>query len=148
MDKSELGKTAPLGHSEERVFLYEVLIRQSKNINTIKLPQRRSGRFLLQVSYSRMQQVMREIGSQGGEIISIKPLTGNTKNPEKVLNSPWWVEIKTTQPNCIYYFGPFDSLEEAQYRQGGYVEDLELEGAENIGVEIRQFNPKVLTIEW
>ncbi|NJN56156.1 MAG: DUF1816 domain-containing protein [Leptolyngbyaceae cyanobacterium SL_5_9] len=25
----------------------------------------------------------------------------------------WWVEIKTFEPNCIYYFGPFSNSDDA-----------------------------------
>ncbi|MCY7274233.1 MAG: DUF1816 domain-containing protein, partial [Phormidesmis sp. CAN_BIN44] len=25
----------------------------------------------------------------------------------KAMSTPWWVEIKTAEPNCTYYFGPF-----------------------------------------
>ena len=38
----------------------------------------------------------------------------------------WWLEIITKEPYCIYYFGPFDSLKEAQLEQGGYIEDLKV----------------------
>jgi hypothetical protein len=44
----------------------------------------------------------------------------------------WWLEIKTSQPNCTYYFGPFDSEAEAESLKNGYIEDLEAEGAQNI----------------
>ncbi len=59
----------------------------------------------------------------------------------------WWVEIKTTVPECIYYFGPFFSEKEAEISQYGYIEDLWKEKAHGITVEIRQMNPKELTIE-
>ncbi len=44
----------------------------------------------------------------------------------------WWIEIKTNQPACTYYFGPFTSEAEAASMKGGYIEDLEQEGAQNI----------------
>lgn len=63
----------------------------------------------------------------------------------------WWVEIKTSQPACTYYFGPFDSETEANMAKGGYIEDLEQEGAQNIQtlVQLSSF-PEQLTItdEW
>ncbi|MBW4482584.1 MAG: DUF1816 domain-containing protein [Tildeniella torsiva UHER 1998/13D] len=63
----------------------------------------------------------------------------------------WWVEIKTSQPACTYYFGPFDSESEAHSAKGGYVEDLEQEGAQNIQMVVSLCpSPEQLTItdEW
>lgn len=59
----------------------------------------------------------------------------------------WWVEIKTTTPRCTYYFGPFASAKEAHLSHYGYVEDLMGEKAHGIGVEIKQLQPRSLTIE-
>lgn len=61
-------------------------------------------------------------------------------------DSSWWAEISTTSPYCIYYFGPFSTLNEAKVASPGYVEDLEGEGARDIGVVIRRCQPEVLTI--
>ena len=58
----------------------------------------------------------------------------------------WWVKIVTTQPYCIYYFGPFDSQAEAAVAQYGYIEDLIEEKAHGISIEIEQNQPKLLTI--
>jgi hypothetical protein len=58
----------------------------------------------------------------------------------------WWVEIMTTKPHCIYYFGPFSNREEAVIAYSGYVEDLENEGAQGIVVVIKRCAPKILTI--
>ncbi len=58
----------------------------------------------------------------------------------------WWVEITTDNPRCVYYFGPFPSQEVAQAYQGGYVEDLQQEGALNIGVKVKRCKPTNLTI--
>ncbi|WP_071515148.1 DUF1816 domain-containing protein [Geitlerinema sp. PCC 9228] len=41
----------------------------------------------------------------------------------------FWVKIFTESPQYLYYFGPFVSVQEAQIHQGGYVEDLQGEGA-------------------
>lgn len=63
----------------------------------------------------------------------------------------WWVEIVTKKPNCTYYFGPFASHREAQLSQLGYIEDLEQERPQLIAIEIKQCQPKELTIfedEW
>ena len=59
---------------------------------------------------------------------------------------PWWVKIVTVNPECIYYFGPFDSQSEAMESQFGYIEDLKAEKAAGISIEIKQARPKLLTI--
>ena len=58
----------------------------------------------------------------------------------------WWVEIETRNPKCTYYFGPFLNGMEAEASVKGYVEDLELEGAQGINVNVKRCKPKVLTI--
>lgn len=62
------------------------------------------------------------------------------------LGLAWWLKIVTDQPRCIYYFGPFISAKEAEEAHSGYVEDLELEGALGIAIQIQQCQPKELTI--
>lgn len=58
----------------------------------------------------------------------------------------WWVEIVTDAPRCTYYFGPFGNRKEAEVAKTGYIEDLEQEGAQGIGVIIKQCKPGNLTI--
>ncbi|NDJ16555.1 DUF1816 domain-containing protein [Myxacorys almedinensis] len=58
----------------------------------------------------------------------------------------WWVEIKTENPRCTYFFGPFLDKASAASSQGGYVEDLEHEGAQNIAVRVMRCKPKNLTV--
>lgn len=58
----------------------------------------------------------------------------------------WWVEITTDNPRCVYYFGPFSSKKAALTYRGGYVEDLEQEGATNIKIEVKRCKPSNLTI--
>ncbi|MGK7876807.1 MAG: DUF1816 domain-containing protein [Xenococcaceae cyanobacterium] len=62
------------------------------------------------------------------------------------LGLAWWVEIVTDNPKCTYYFGPFLNKKEAEAAQGGYIEDLEDEDAQGIGVTIKRFKPNNLTI--
>lgn len=59
---------------------------------------------------------------------------------------PWWVEIVTAKPKCVYYFGPFDSQREATETQSGYIKDLIEEKATGISIKIKQDRPKILTI--
>lgn len=58
----------------------------------------------------------------------------------------WWVEIVTEAPRCTYYFGPFSSAKDAEAARGGYVEDLEQEGAQGIKVNVKRCKPTTLTI--
>lgn len=66
------------------------------------------------------------------------------KKPSRKM--PWWIKITTEVPKCTYFFGPFDNLAEANQSQSGYIEDLKGEEAQGIKVEIRQCEPKELTI--
>ncbi|WP_414587401.1 DUF1816 domain-containing protein [Scytonema sp. PCC 10023] len=58
----------------------------------------------------------------------------------------WWLEIVSSQPCCTYYFGPFESAQQAILDQDGYIEDLVNEGAQGITVQIQWCKPKELTI--
>ena len=62
------------------------------------------------------------------------------------LRYPWWIKVSTQAPNCLYYFGPFDSKEEAQALQSSYVKDLLDEGAKDIHLVIEKAGPEQLTI--
>ncbi len=59
----------------------------------------------------------------------------------------WWVEINTSVPLCTYYFGPFDSQEEARDSRTGYIDDLYQEEARGIIASIKQCQPVGLTID-
>ncbi len=58
----------------------------------------------------------------------------------------WWVEVTTTEPHCVYYFGPFDSSKDAEAARPGYLEDLEKEGAKGIIASVKRCKPKAMTI--
>ncbi len=64
----------------------------------------------------------------------------------RMSRTPWWVEIKTTIPLCIYYFGPFHCKKAARLSQHGYIEDLVQEKAHGITVEIKRMQPEALTV--
>lgn len=64
----------------------------------------------------------------------------------KIFGLAWWVEIVTDKPSCTYYFGPFLSKEEAKLYCPGYIEDLEQEEAVIVSCNIKQYQPKQLTI--
>jgi hypothetical protein len=135
--------------ANSRVFLYEVVIPpQIAGLNQINGLMQRQGKFYLKVPYKRMNQEMQRITRLGGKIIKITPLTAiEASQLNKQQDFPWWVEIVTSQPRCLYYFGPFESPEEAHINKVGYVEDLQAEQAEGITVYIKQCQPKTLTQE-
>jgi hypothetical protein len=58
----------------------------------------------------------------------------------------WWAEITTMSPRCVYYFGPFETIDEAKAAYPGHVKDLDEEGARGIMVVIQRCQPKELTI--
>ncbi|WP_414529308.1 DUF1816 domain-containing protein [Nodularia chucula] len=62
------------------------------------------------------------------------------------LGLAWWVEIVTQNPRCTYYFGPFLRSADAKVALKGYVEDLEVEGAQDILVNVKRCKPGTLTI--
>jgi hypothetical protein len=62
------------------------------------------------------------------------------------LGLAWWVEIVTQNPRCTYYFGPFLTSSDAKLSSIGYIEDLEIEGAQGISVNIKRCKPHNLTI--
>ncbi len=62
------------------------------------------------------------------------------------LGLAWWVEVKTLDPDCTYYFGPFVTVHQAQFLQRGYIEDLIQEGTQISAVELKQFTPESFTV--
>lgn len=74
----------------------------------------------------------------------LKSLTRIETTAEKI-ELGWWLEIVTFRPDCIYYFGPFESLQEAVLSHVGYLEDLKQEGAKGITLRIQWCQPKILT---
>ncbi|RZM81940.1 phycobilisome linker polypeptide [Leptolyngbya iicbica] len=69
--------TATASPSKGRMFLYEVTgMRQNQETDKNGYPIRQSGSIFIKVPYSRMNQEMQRITRMGGEIVSIKPLTG------------------------------------------------------------------------
>jgi phycocyanin-associated rod protein len=69
--------TATASPSKGRMFLYEVTgMRQNQETDKNGYPIRQGGSTFIKVPYSRMNQEMQRITRMGGEIVSIKPLTG------------------------------------------------------------------------
>ena len=68
------------------------------------------------------------------------------RTPEsKPLAFGWWLEVRTSNPHSIYYFGPFTSWVKAESSRTGYIDDLKQEGARVINSYIRCCQPKQLT---
>lgn len=63
-----------------------------------------------------------------------------------LLGLAWWVEVTTENPRCTYYFGPFSTEKEAADAKGGYIEDLEKEGALGVQFDIKRCKPAQLTV--
>jgi hypothetical protein len=130
---------------DSRTFLLEVVIFAQSSVQKCQAIGQRRSKFFLKVPYKRMSQEIRRIHRLGGKILNVTQTSGLNGNPQSL---SWWIEIYTDFPRCFYYFGPFESETEAQAHQGGYLDDLRQEGAENILVEIKQCRPLALTQEW
>lgn len=66
-------------------------------------------------------------------------------SPGRQSKLSWWIEIHTSVPLCTYYFGPFDSQEEARASRTGYVNELYQEEARDIVALVKQGQPHKLT---
>ncbi|MEM9809568.1 MAG: DUF1816 domain-containing protein [Cyanobacteria bacterium P01_D01_bin.56] len=53
-----------------------------------------------------------------------------------VLNKSWWLEILAASPSRGYYFGPFESENDAIQEQMRHVKDIERKGSEVLLVSV------------
>jgi 4-aminobutyrate aminotransferase-like enzyme len=82
--------------------------------------------------------------SFAGQSFTGQSFAGQSRSAELL----WWVEVHTAVPLCTYYFGPFDSRQEAQKERGGYIEDLHREEARDIVALVKRCRePESLTID-
>ncbi|PSN19415.1 hypothetical protein C7271_07410 [filamentous cyanobacterium CCP5] len=58
----------------------------------------------------------------------------------------WWIKVTTYQPACTYFFGPFESRNEAIWHQPGFLEDLQAEQPMGLMVDFFRGEPEALTI--
>ncbi|HEY9847109.1 MAG TPA: phycobilisome linker polypeptide [Candidatus Caenarcaniphilales bacterium] len=73
-----------LSNAENRMFRYEVRgFRQTYESDKLSYPIRESGSFFITVPYNRMNEEMQRIQRLGGEIVSIKPLSGEVEANSK-----------------------------------------------------------------
>ena len=104
--------------------------------------------YSLKVPLTRLSNEIQRVHRYGGQIVRVTPSTPLNPLLSPRSSLPWWIEICTDYPRCLYYFGPFESLAEAQEHQAGFTEDLHQEGAESLVVQIKQCQPPILTQEW
>ncbi|MGL5033496.1 MAG: DUF1816 domain-containing protein [Microcystaceae cyanobacterium] len=130
--------------ADSQFFLLEIAISCPSALNMPLSHGQRQGKYSLKIPASRLGQQLGQLGRLGNKLVSITPVGILSKN----VPLPWWVEIYTDYPRCLYYFGPFDSQKEAEADQGGFIEDLYQEGAEGLAVQTKQCQPQVLTQEW
>ena len=64
----------------------------------------------------------------------------------KIQKFGWWIGILTSKPDYIYYFGVFNSYREAELSKNDYIQDLKEEKAKIIDIQIKQCQPKQLTV--
>ncbi|MEQ8998193.1 MAG: DUF1816 domain-containing protein [Coleofasciculus sp. B1-GNL1-01] len=62
------------------------------------------------------------------------------------LGLAYWLEVITDHPWCVYYFGPFGTIQEAELSQFGYLQDILEESAHLMSVTIKQVCPQNLTL--
>jgi hypothetical protein len=67
-------------------------------------------------------------------------------NTLEFLGLAWWIEIVTETPSCVYYFGPYATVEDAETARPGFEMDLRQEGAKGVRIKIKRFKPEQLTI--
>lgn len=58
----------------------------------------------------------------------------------------YWIRIVTNNPDYVYYFGSFESYEEAQCCVRGYIQDLKEEGSKIVFFDITRYQPKQLNL--
>ena len=72
--------------------------------------------------------------------------TSNIIKQNKSAVLDWWIEIRTSNPDCLYFFGEFESYVAAAKEQHGFISDLKTEGANIVSLKIKQCQPQQLTI--
>lgn len=79
------GAVSTISESSSRIFLYEVTgLRRNGETDKLDFPIRRSGSVHVTVPYNRMNEEMQRITRMGGKIVSIRPLTSDSRVNGKV----------------------------------------------------------------
>ena len=148
MVMNDSGDRQELPLSSRPLYLLEVRPAPPKKSDASRLmPGNRNRRFL-KVAYAQLSRTLQLVHQAGGEVLKITPISLLAAEGLTRIGVPWWIEIYTDYPQCLYYFGPFDNKTEARDAQAGFIEDLRQEGAEHFAVEIKQCQPQILTQEW
>lgn len=85
-----------------RLFVYEVVgLCQNGETDSLDYPIRSSGSVFITVPYKRMNQEMRRITRMGGQIVSIKPLNGETPLQVTATSQPKQEPVQATQKSTM-----------------------------------------------
>jgi len=105
-------------------------------------------RALSRLTYTeQMAKMGKPTGALSSGQIGLEP----TEVRRQVVAAPvssmkWWVEIFTAQPFCLYYFGDFQTFQQARILKQGFKQDLLDEGSTIISLAIKYCSPQQLTI--
>lgn len=75
----------------------------------------------------------------------------HTREANDILNSTtvqlgWWIEVFTSRPLGIYYFGSFENRLEAEWAKLGCIVNLEIQGRKVLDANIKQCQPRELSL--
>jgi hypothetical protein len=103
------------------------------------------------ISKSTYTQQIANIGSPIGTLASGRMGLEIPEEKQQIIAEPvssmkWWIEIFTAQPFCLYYFGDFQTFQQARILKQGFKQDLLDEGATIISLSIKYCAPQQLTI--
>jgi len=116
-----------------------------------RVERRKSGRDKREISKLTQTEQIAKIGLPTGALSSSRMGLELPEEPRQVIVEPvspmkWWIEIFTAQPFCLYYFGDFQTFQQARILKQGFKEDLLDEGATIISLAIKYCSPQQLTI--
>ncbi|WP_404786231.1 DUF1816 domain-containing protein [Altericista sp. CCNU0014] len=69
-------------------------------------------------------------------------MTLTVDNPQSALSVGWWLEVGTTHPLQISYFGPFEDRTQAECAKHEYLEDFETEKANIVYARAKLCQPR------
>ncbi|WP_055074061.1 DUF1816 domain-containing protein [Pseudanabaena sp. 'Roaring Creek'] len=85
---------------------------------------------------------------RNGDLVGGKMGLESTKeNRSDRFNCPqWWIKLFTAKPFYLYYFGAFQTFQEARILKQGFKQDLLDEGASIVCLTIKYCSPNQVTI--
>ena len=60
----------------------------------------------------------------------------------------WWIKLTINKDCNIYYFGDFESYEEAEQIKNIYIQNLDKEKAKKVNILIELNEPKMISTTW